>query len=164
MKIKRDIPTHSYHRDAYIAAWKLRKTTRLSGAKIARRLGVKVETVNLWLRAKWHKRNTLTQPQPYYRDAFIKALKLRKTKRLSGSEIARRLGLNKKTVSMWLRDQKNNDAVRVHAGHIAKYQQALSLMHTENLTPQAIAQRIRVPYRLIRYWFKKEQEHAKRDE
>ncbi len=111
MKTKRDIPTHESHRAAYLIAWKLRKT-----------------------------------------------------KRLTGSEIARRLGLAKETVCSWLRTGQRFGAVRVQAHNTIEYKKFLRLWQNDNktLSSYAMARKVGLPEGLVRQWIKKEKEHAER--
>ena len=107
------------------------------------------------------KTKRVISPHSYHRDAYIEALKLRQTKRLTGSEIARRLGLSRETVCSWLRTkQREGVAVHVQAPYVAAYQKAIKLWHKENLSAYGIAKKLGLPDSLVRTWIRKEQEHA----
>lgn len=110
MKTKRAISTHAHHRSAFIAAWKLRETKRITGSEIARQLGLKVRTVNSWLRTK------------------------------------RREGI----------------AVHVQAPHVVAYRKAIRLWHKKKLSAWTIAKKLGLLAGLVRYWIKKEQVHEHR--
>ncbi len=108
----------------------------------------------------------IKRPHSYNREAYIAAWKLRRTKRLTGSEIARRLGLPRETVCSWLRTVQRYGAVRVQAHNAVEYKKALRLWRKEKdtLSVYAIARKVGAPESLVRTWLKKEQEHAERDE
>lgn len=86
------------------------------------------------------------------------------TKRLTGNEIARRLGLKSGTVNSWLRTEKRYGAVHVQAHNVVEYRKALRLWHQSNkkLSAYEIARRVGAPESLVRTWIKKERDHEKR--
>jgi hypothetical protein len=89
---------------------------------------------------------------------YKRALLLRRTEKLEGAEIARRLGLNSRTVNTWLRERRTYGAVRVRAYHLNKYRMALRLRRDSGgiLSGAAIARRLRLYPRTVSYWLKKE--------
>lgn len=99
-------------------------------------------------------------PHPYHQDSYAEALKLREAKRLTGSEIARRLGLKRETVCSWLRAKRiNSAAVHVQAPHVIVYRKAIKLWREEKLSAYAIAKKLGLPDSLVRTWIKKERYH-----
>jgi len=89
---------------------------------------------------------------------YKRALLLRRREKLTGSEIARRLGLNRTTVYIWVRERRIYGAVRVRAYHLNKYRRALSLRRDSGgiLSGAAIARRLHLYPRTVSYWLKKE--------
>ncbi len=106
------------------------------------------------------KNKRVISPHSYHRGAYIEALKLRQTKRLTGSEIARKLGLPRETVCSWLRVKRREGvAVHVQAPYVAAYQKAIRLWHKEKLSAYSIAKKLGLPDSLVRTWLRKEEKH-----
>jgi hypothetical protein len=89
---------------------------------------------------------------------YWRALLLRRTRKMTGRAIARRLRLNSRTVCAWLYEKKTYGAVRVRAYHLSRYKKALKLMQDSEgkLSDAAIARRLGLKYRTVSYWLKKE--------
>lgn len=97
-----------------------------------------------------------------HQSKYKAALRLRHKEKLSGAEIARRLGLKTRTVCLWLQRPKTNDAVQVRAKHLAKYHEALKLRRESGgiLSGAHIARILELNPRTVRYWFQKEKLEA----
>lgn len=93
-----------------------------------------------------------------YRKPYKEALLLRRKKKLTGAAIARRLGLKRETVNVWLREKKRYGAVRPRAYHLVGYRRALRLRQDSAgiLSGAAIARRLRLCPRTVNYWLRKE--------
>ncbi len=100
----------------------------------------------------------------YHRDQYLEALRLRETKRLTGSEIARRLELKVKTVNHWLRRRQKDGAVHVQAPYSGKYRKALKLWREEQMPAYSIAKELGLPDSLVRYWLRQEKKHVEDNE
>lgn len=95
-----------------------------------------------------------------HQSKYLEALRLRKCEALTGIEIARRIGMNPRTVRYWLQETPSGDTVRVLAPHLNAYRLALRLRTKSKISAEKIAKRLGLCPRTVGYWFQKNEKGA----